>query len=306
MIPEAAGDRRKERGTYEEHWTDHLSLPQRSRPVSDCAFEKAEGSGGGSELLEHFRLGTWTERALCGNVSVHLQNSRNLGLYRGLLRQQSRRSPLRAECRRKGHGVISFIEMLRHSSQYLKPEHAPTNVSAALAPAATRHLRLYNVTASTGTGSFLDSDSYTTLEGDVKKAGSADFAVTMSDDSMEPLFHSHEMVLVHQQDTLEAETSGSLRSTAASVSESSKATGAEFPWYRQPPSTVRSRSAPESTPSGSSGRCSRRSSAGAQAFFCTVPWRRTGTGTPAPFHSPVLIHRGQSWQETLLSPCGTQ
>lgn len=67
--------------------------------------------------------------------------------------------------------VISFIEMLRHSSQYLKPEHAPTNVSAALAPAATRHLRLYNVTASTGTGSFLDSDSYTTLEGDVKKAG---------------------------------------------------------------------------------------------------------------------------------------
>ncbi len=36
--------------------------------------------------------------------------------------------------------VISFIEMLRHSSQYLKPEHAPTNVSAALAPAATRHL----------------------------------------------------------------------------------------------------------------------------------------------------------------------
>ena len=25
----------------------------------------------------------------------------------------------------------------------------------------------------------------------------------MSDDSMEPLFHSHEMVLVHQQDTLE-------------------------------------------------------------------------------------------------------
>ena len=202
--------------------------------------------------------------------------------------------------------VISFIEMLRHSSQYLKPEHAPTNVSAALAPAATRHLRLYNVTASTGTGSFLDSDSYTTLESDVKKAGSADFAVTMSDDSMEPLFHSHEMVLVHQQDTLEAETSGSLRSTAASVSESSKATGAEFPWYRQPPSTVRSRSAPESTPSGSSGRCSRGSSAGAQAFFCTVPWRRTGTGTPAPFHSPVLIHRGQSWQETLLSPCGTQ
>ena len=99
--------------------------------------------------------------------------------------------------------VISFIEMLRHSSQYLKPEHAPTNVSAALAPAATRHLRLYNVTASTGTGSFLDSDSYTTLEGDVKKAGSADCSVTMSDDSMEPLFHSHEMVLVHQQDTLE-------------------------------------------------------------------------------------------------------
>ena len=122
MIPEAAGDRREERGTYEEHWTDHLSLPQRSRPVSDCAFEKAEGSGGGSELLEHFRLGTWTERALCGNVSVHLQNSRNLGLYRGLLRQQSRRSPLRAECRRKGHGDL----LHRNAAPFLTVPEAGT------------------------------------------------------------------------------------------------------------------------------------------------------------------------------------
>lgn len=100
--------------------------------------------------------------------------------------------------------VISFIDMMCHSSEYLKPEHAPGGTSSSVpVPAGTRHLRLYDLTASSGTGSFFDSDSYTTLAVDVKKAGRADFAVTIRDDSMEPMFHSHEMVLVHQQDTLE-------------------------------------------------------------------------------------------------------
>ena len=56
---------------------------------------------------------------------------------------------------------------------------------------------------SAGHGDFLDSDYYTTIEVPARDAKGADFAVTISGDSMEPAFHDHDMVYVHQQETLD-------------------------------------------------------------------------------------------------------
>ena len=64
-------------------------------------------------------------------------------------------------------------------------------------------LRLYDARVSAGHGNFLDSDYYTMIEVPSEDAKGADFAVTVSGDSMEPVFHDHDMVYVHQQETLD-------------------------------------------------------------------------------------------------------
>lgn len=101
--------------------------------------------------------------------------------------------------------VQSYVDSLIHPTNYLKAPNiipfAPSEASAA--SKKMKQLRLFDTRVSAGTGSFLDSDDYTTFDIDEEQAGDADFAVTISGDSMEPEFHNHEMVLVHQQDTLE-------------------------------------------------------------------------------------------------------
>ena len=99
--------------------------------------------------------------------------------------------------------VLSYIDMLVHPVSYRKETAAISYSTVPIIRNQTRKLRLYDARVSAGTGNFLDSDYYTTIDVSEEAAGNADFAVTISGDSMEPVFHDHDMVFVHQQETLE-------------------------------------------------------------------------------------------------------
>lgn len=95
--------------------------------------------------------------------------------------------------------VLSYIDMLVHPVSYVKETNVIPYPTAN--PSMTR-IRLYDARVSAGHGDFLDSDYYATIEVPTRDAKGADFAVTVSGDSMEPAFHDHDMVYVHQQETL--------------------------------------------------------------------------------------------------------
>ena len=100
--------------------------------------------------------------------------------------------------------VLSYINFLVHPVSYRKePDVLPTEKPAEIPARRMKKIRLYDARVSAGTGNFLDSDYYGIIEVDEEKAKDADFAVTISGDSMEPEFHDHDTVLVHRQDTLE-------------------------------------------------------------------------------------------------------
>lgn len=95
--------------------------------------------------------------------------------------------------------MLSYIDLLIHPANYRKePAVIPFRALSA-AEGSIKKLRLYDARVSAGTGDFLDSDDYTTIEVPGTDAGGADFAVTVSGDSMEPVFHNHDMVYVHRQ-----------------------------------------------------------------------------------------------------------
>ena len=99
--------------------------------------------------------------------------------------------------------ALTYIDMLVHPVNYLKgADVVPYPAVPADGPQVIR-LRLYDARVSAGRGNFLDSDYYTIIEVPSEDARGADFAVTVSGDSMEPVFHDHDMVYVHQQETLD-------------------------------------------------------------------------------------------------------
>lgn len=99
--------------------------------------------------------------------------------------------------------VLSYIDMLVHPVCYVKETNViPYLAAPAETPSMTR-IRLYDARVSAGHGDFLDSDYYTAIEVPARDAQDADFAVTVSGDSMEPAFYDHDMVYVHQQETLD-------------------------------------------------------------------------------------------------------
>lgn len=87
-----------------------------------------------------------------------------------------------------------YIELLKISGMY-----APKQ--ASIIP-FRRNIRLFDIPASAGTGSFLDSDDYTLLEVGEEVPADADFGIRISGDSMEPQFINGQIVWVHQQETL--------------------------------------------------------------------------------------------------------
>lgn len=111
-------------------------------------------------------------------------------------------SKLNSEGKQK---VLSYIDMLVHPVSYAQEETGENVVPfvPAAASGRMRRIRLYDVSVSAGSGDFLDSDCYTVVEVPEDKAKRADFAVNVSGDSMEPLFHDHDMVFVHRQEELE-------------------------------------------------------------------------------------------------------
>jgi len=65
-----------------------------------------------------------------------------------------------------------------------------------------RLLRLYDIPVSAGSGNFLDDSSYEMIEAPGYVPASADFALRVTGDSMEPLFQDGQLIWVKEQETL--------------------------------------------------------------------------------------------------------
>lgn len=93
-----------------------------------------------------------------------------------------------------------YIELLKLSGMY-------TPTQAVIIP-FRRNIRLFDIPASAGTGSFLDGENYSILEVGEEVPSDADFGIRISGDSMEPQFINGQIVWVHQQETLSTEEIG--------------------------------------------------------------------------------------------------
>ena len=93
--------------------------------------------------------------------------------------------------------AIEYIDLLKKSGMYEpEPIKQPTIIPFR------RNIRLFDIPASAGTGSFLDSEDFTMLEVGEEVPADADFGIRISGDSMEPQFINGQIVWIHQQETL--------------------------------------------------------------------------------------------------------
>ena len=90
--------------------------------------------------------------------------------------------------------VDEYIELLILSGKYTKE-------TANVIP-FTRQIKLFHIPVSAGTGEFLDSDAYELINTGNDVPETADFALRISGNSMEPEYHDGQIVWVHQQDVL--------------------------------------------------------------------------------------------------------
>ena len=90
--------------------------------------------------------------------------------------------------------ALEYISLLVDSGKY-------TPEKATIIP-FTRVIKLFDIPASAGTGSFLDSDDFTEIEVGEEVPTDADFGIRISGDSMEPRFINGQIVWVKQQETL--------------------------------------------------------------------------------------------------------
>lgn len=81
--------------------------------------------------------------------------------------------------------------------------YAPIRDDRRILSLRKRTVPMYDIGASAGTGQFLDSDSYEMIEVPEDVPDSANFALHVCGDSMEPNFQNGEALWVHQQPTLE-------------------------------------------------------------------------------------------------------
>lgn len=93
--------------------------------------------------------------------------------------------------------VEEYIDMLTANEKYSKG-------STEIIPLVSKRiLRLFTIKVSAGTGNFLDDGDYDEIEADEFVPAEADFAITISGDSMMPLYQDKQVVYVHQQNHLE-------------------------------------------------------------------------------------------------------
>lgn len=69
---------------------------------------------------------------------------------------------------------------------------------------ASREIKLFDLAASAGTGNYLTDSDYTFIEARNDVPKSADFAIRISGDSMEPKYHDNQIVYVKQQQDLDS------------------------------------------------------------------------------------------------------
>ena len=99
--------------------------------------------------------------------------------------------------------ALTYIDMLIHPVNYLKGADVVSYPAVPADGPQVIRLRLYDARVSAGRGNFLDSDYYTIIEVPSEDARGADFAVTVSGDSMEPSFFDGDQVLVQHTNHLQ-------------------------------------------------------------------------------------------------------
>ena len=103
--------------------------------------------------------------------------------------------PAEAALTSEGRELLGkYRELLLESPRYTRKKPRPKPV---------RQLPLYDLPVSAGTGDFLDSDRYEMIDAPYDVPLCADFALTISGDSMMPTLENGQIVWIHQQNTLE-------------------------------------------------------------------------------------------------------
>lgn len=108
-------------------------------------------------------------------------------------------SDLVHELNREGSRKLEEYKLLLIASGL----YMPIRESGKVITFPRRTVPMYDVGASAGTGQFLDSDSYEMVEVPEEVPDTANFALHVCGDSMEPTLHDGEALWVHQQPTLE-------------------------------------------------------------------------------------------------------
>lgn len=93
--------------------------------------------------------------------------------------------------------VVEYVDMLVTNDKYSK------GAAEIIPMPIKRTLRLFTARVSAGTGNLLDDGDYNEIEVDEFVPAEADFAITVTGDSMMPLYQDKQVVYVHQQSHLE-------------------------------------------------------------------------------------------------------
>ncbi len=88
--------------------------------------------------------------------------------------------------------AISYLNWLNSDPSFTQEERTTGG----------RIFRLYDISVSAGTGTYLDSDHFEEMSADDLVPDGTDYAVRVSGDSMEPMFHDGQIVFIKAQKTL--------------------------------------------------------------------------------------------------------
>ncbi len=171
-----------------------ISTHRKKLGISQVALSNMLGTHGYS--LTNKAVSTWEKDAAEPNSSVLLLLCKLLNItdIYGEYYGENPDNPL-ADLNEEGQAKAKeYIELLKMSGLY-------TPTPAVIIP-FRRNIRLFDIPASAGTGSFLDGENYSILEVGEEVPAEADFGIRISGDSMEPQFINGQIVWVHQQETL--------------------------------------------------------------------------------------------------------
>ncbi|MCL2409384.1 MAG: LexA family transcriptional regulator [Oscillospiraceae bacterium] len=123
--------------------------------------------------------------ALCNILGVDDVLWRFAGMHRGPYAGLNQDGRVKAR---------EFIDLLFHIDMYRDDPEEDTRVQ--------RIMHLYDLPASAGTGNFLDDSGYEEIEAPDYVPASADFALRVSGNSMEPLFQDGQVIWIKEQEVL--------------------------------------------------------------------------------------------------------